>query len=474
MLWLVSASALISTPRCSPWFVDAMSSADVDNGGHVSRMVGCFVDVCRKGTLSTQPGQLLNAVKVVIIVCLKFPFLDPQKLLDICVPGHFVDMEYFGAQRGNCANNFLGDSAVWLKLISLVSFQLPKVDRHCRYTTSEYPLLDCIFASLKSSGDLDVAHTGCMPNKLCVDDVCKIFLLVNLEGLSAKHVVDQYTTSRLNKNTAILTAYVMSALADARHDVSVYVKTFEHIFSFMSVDEPRLVALMEQHRQQQSVSHQSWLMKHAGMCKSRVSLRRVLQNKGIYGTRDQESLSDVSSRIGVVDVGENRSHPLSVSLNTFSGLVRFPNQMSNVLRMRCYLIACCGHIFDYTKHTGTLVSGTIKTAVDANPVLVPHVASICDAISTLCLNETPFPELFLFRQKCYQLFAVNHWSDVSLVKFLHMYVSAYQNQDVWKLCWKFFCPLMSTQISKDVETFVQRTPFAEESFVRLLRVSVPP
>lgn len=60
-----------------------------------------------------------------------------------------------------------------------------------------------------------------------------------------------------------------------------------------------------------------------------------------------------------------------------------------------------------------------------------------------------------------------------MTQVLHLYVAAYQKRDIWKLCWKTIYPIMSTQISKDVHSFVSSTPFAVSEFMEILKNSTP-
>jgi hypothetical protein len=44
---------------------------------------------------------------------------------------------------------------------------------------------------------------------------------------------------------------------------------------------------------------------------------------------------------------------------------------------------------------------------------------------------------------------------------------------MWKQLWKLVDPVMSTQISKDVEGFVKQHAFAKVSFIEILKTSTP-
>jgi hypothetical protein len=91
----------------------------------------------------------------------------------------------------------------------------------------------------------------------------------------------------------------------------------------------------------------------------------------------------------------------------------------------------------------------------------------------LTLNIHPFEELLNFRKDCFTSYADNQSNQLTMTDVLKMYVAAYQNSGMWKQLWKAIHPLMSTQISKDVENFVRQHRFATEKFVDILKTSTP-
>jgi hypothetical protein len=102
-------------------------------------------------------------------------------------------------------------------------------------------------------------------------------------------------------------------------------------------------------------------------------------------------------------------------------------------------------------------------------ILFPHVESIVNGIQSLSINKAPFQQLNQFRQNCFNAFSINQRKSLTLTQTLHLYLAAYQTKTIWKLCWKSVIPIMSSQISRDVETFVASTPFAIEEFIGLLQ-----
>ena len=327
----------------------------------------------------------------------------------------------------------------------------------------EYPLLHCIYSSLKASSCMDVRASKACDGKLSFDDVCKLFILVNVDGLSSKHVTDMYTTSLLCKDTTLLTTAIISALADMRQPASAYIATFKYVFSIIKVDSEKMELLIAAHRHSNSASKDIWVVKQESSKKTRVSLRDILKkHNGLTMTS--------ASHGGQLDSEHTGA---TTTLESFCNMIRFPNRMSRVLRLRCYLLASLCHLFDFSMHTHLLVSGSIMESMNSNGVRHPDPVSLCAAINTLVLSQAPFQELVSFRYKCHSAFAYNHWKTLSLTQYLHLYVCAYQHKDIWKACWKHFFPVMSTQIAKEVEVFVSATEFATSSILMILRTSSP-
>ena len=153
--------------------------------------------------------------------------------------------------------------------------------------------------------------------------------------------------------------------------------------------------------------------------------------------------------------------------------VRFPNSMSRLLRSRCYLLCSMSHVFDYHPYVETMVTKDVGEALKANAVAMPDQRSISAAINTITMHGAPFPELHEFRQRCFVSFSLHHKKKLTLTMALQLYIAAYQKRDVWKAVWKDIFPVMSSQISQNVENFTKNKPFAVEKFVHILKNSMP-
>jgi hypothetical protein len=103
----------------------------------------------------------------------------------------------------------------------------------------------------------------------------------------------------------------------------------------------------------------TWKMKHLSL-KSRPSIRAVLAVK--------QSMRGGSSRSRVDKDKECNGLEL-VTFENFCDNVRFPNCMSHLLRIRCYLLACQSHQFDFKMYTTKFVSEDIAQVTPSIPCM---------------------------------------------------------------------------------------------------------
>ena len=91
-------------------------------------------------------------------------------------------------------------------------------------------------------------------------------------------------------------------------------------------------------------------------------------------------------------------------------------------------------------------------------VKCPDADILTDVIASTRIVSEPFAELHLFREKCFNSFSMQQTSKLRLNDLLHLYLAAFQSDCVWKQVWKSLFPVLSIQIIRDVESFVQSHP----------------
>lgn len=421
------------------------------------RFIGNFVNFCDRCSIDLTKDTG-GALKAAICLCMKF--IDKRVLLNRVLPDFYVDWEFVDMNMDSTAKshgpvmhkasrpdpaklsgNLIGDVTVWMQMIQFVDFG--PLDMNEMLVKTKYPPLWCIYKTLKDSGVLPTESLSRHANHEAInkgktlrfDDACKLCLLNNVIGLQSRTVIDHFTGARLGKDSFAVCTHILSALADERHESDVYMATICHLLSIAKIHMFALSRQIYHFRQTMEARKMTWRLKHMAVQHSRPSMRDVAlrvagrsessttMGSSIYN----DSMSDITSITGGGAAGAS-----AITFESFCEAVRFPNSMSRLLRVRCYLICSLEHAFEYRKHTEKLVTKDVASALNRNPVVIPDVLSLGAAIDTLALHGEPFSELNSFRQRCFVSFAVRNRRNLTMTMALQLYVAAYQKRDIWR------------------------------------------
>lgn len=452
-------------------------SPGASTGDTSTQFIASLLLLCRKSSISVT-SNISESVKAILIICMKF--INREELCKVVIPEHHIDWEFImdNFPDSNTQHNPLGDILIWLAILDRVDFgELKLPDMLMKRT---YPPLFDIYNSIKESRALDVdcrkrnipvRDDPSAPRKLYFNDACKLVILSNLVGISCKNATDQFTSSRLKMQAYVLNSNIVTSMAENRYNEDVYFSTIQYLLGLMQVDESRIRGEIEHHRRTNESQKQVWRMKHLEIKKNRPSMRQVaLRTAAADGNLGGVNGCDAASQ---TTLSQQQSGVTVVTFDNYNDLVRFPNSMTRLLRLRCYLLASLSHLFDFTSHSQKLVPMDVAKSLNENTILFPSAEVITNAIETMAMNMHPFQALNNFRQKCFNSFAMNHRKSLTLTQILHLYLCAYQKNDIWKTCWKGIFPVMSTQIARDIETFTGNNSFAVEEFMHILVTSNP-
>jgi hypothetical protein len=321
-----------------------MAASDQQSESKI-RAISSLLNLCERATINMEREGISNAIKAIIIVCMKF--VDKEALFKAVLPDVYIDWDYVKAHTGtsaapqnaSCRKNLLGDSSTWLHMMQFLDFGEPKIPD--RLLQNQHPPLYCMHAAVMASG------TG---GKLNFNDACKLMILNNIEGLTSKMMIELHTTSRLNCNTMAICSGIVNALVDERHCPEVYENTFQYILgSLLKVDEISLAQHIAHFKQTSAARIKAWEIKAVQSRICRPSMRRVAAECAASNPSAQSttgSINDSASMCSAVMdgvVGNVLMDGSGVSAITFdqhSSMVRYPNSMLNLRRLRCYLLAC--------------------------------------------------------------------------------------------------------------------------------------
>jgi hypothetical protein len=267
---------------------------------------------------------------------------------------------------------------------------------------------------------------------------CQIFLLKNMNFITSQLGVERLfceheVSDAYNKS---LQFFAMSA--DAAFDLTEMTAVFCHIMQSCEVDEQELEKQIQFVNLKEEELSTSFKVKQIRMVGGRPRLRSKLANiqKKAQSVQDMDNFMDWSQVIG------------------------FPNVFSLHMRHRLYFLMSQTNIPDPHNHVPGItrdvyVCNSLKNA----SVNKPEVDTLYKVIASLRITEEPFKELHDFRCECFNAFPVTQLNSMKLNDLLHLYVCAYQHTLVWKEIWKQLVPMLSHQVIRDVETFVEKRPF---------------
>jgi hypothetical protein len=325
-----------------------------------------------------------------------------------------------------------------------VERNLPKLD--CAHWLSVFKFLN--FANVpRNKSVLQNIEKHLTSLKLDPSLTCQIFLLKNMnfitsqlgvERLFCEHeVADPYSKS--------LQFFAMSA--DAAFDMTEMTAVFCHIMQMCEVDEAELEKQIQFVNLREEELSTSFKVRQIRMVGARPRLRSKLAEiqKEVRSVRDMDDFDGWSAIIG------------------------FPNVFSLHMRRKLYFLMSQVHVPDPMEHVSSVtrdvyVCNSLRNAA----VNTPEVDALYKAIVALKITEEPFKELHEFRYECLNAFPVTQLNTMKLNDLLHLYVCAYQHPMVWKEVWKQLVPLLSHQVIRDVETFVQKRPFNFQSVLSIM------
>lgn len=369
---------------------------------------------------------------------------DKQALLEKSNAGVYVDMERI-EQMQTCIHrgNALGDCDMWVVFVNLLTFEEPVVD-----LPELKKMIPCMYTLYEGMRDVQGWTYA---------DTCKLFIVSNTERIQCKFAVPKFIARRLGKMNTELVGKVMEILAEGRYTQSLYQETFHTILSQCTPIDKQMQIAMQGHKELLQSRESAWSMQNHAKSVTRPSILKLVNQL------ERQRIENGSSNI------TDDSTVTKITFTDFCRRVRFPNSMSPVVRMRCYLLASMAHLMNFKQYVAEVAPGQVCEAICGCEVGVPEPVDLSRAIVTMSLCAMPFDELKKFRLTCFSGYAAGHLSSLNMTDFLHLYIAAYQKPDIWKTVWREIHLMMSTEIAKDVEKFVRSTPFAVDSFVEIMK-----
>jgi hypothetical protein len=190
-----------------------------------------------------------------------------------------------------------------------------------------------------------------------------------------------------------------------------------------------------------------------------VALRPRLRDRLKSSLLTEQNKEQVDSKMGTWD-----------SYTGYCHAHRFPNTLSDRIKRQLYFLAAQTR-WEWGELVGQLIeSREIEEKVKQLPVLHADTEILTWVIDNLSMDgRPPFKEMMAFKARCFASFPVVRVQQMTLTQVLRLYVAAYQAPNVWKDIWKNQVGIISSQIIRDCEAFVDANAFAGMQIVEAMR-----
>lgn len=257
--------------------------------------------------------------------------------------------------------------------------------------------------------------------------VLKLFVLLNIMFLDARHVMESYLDRHNVKEIREKIMFFFPKIANQSFDRETVTATMEFVFLHCRVKHFELSKELEHLKSEKE------------------SLKGLFQQKRIEAVAMRPQLRSKVKRSHVVqDV-------YSMDLyDAWCERVRFPPVFENKMKRKLYFLM--SQTPEIQARMGVYVHD--KKNLDnvlKFPVKHPEPSKLAEIIMSMCFRLEPFPELHLFREKAFGSFALSQLAMIKQNDMLHLYVCIYLPN--WKEIWKNILPILTIQIIKDMETF---------------------
>ena len=274
-----------------------------------------------------------------------------------------------------------------------------------------------------------------------------LYLLTNVSRLQSLHVFEQF--------------FSLCERQDVRQEALIFFSQQANMQFDREELTSALVALLTRHCRIKSEVVMQELEMMAARSRELEGLFKQKQMRALVGRpRLRSKLRDPDME-SVSMFGMDRLQPWCTN-------IRFPNVFSLIQKKRLYFVMSQVYLDQSHYIRRILPDKELSKTIMQNPIKAPEVDVLFDCITECRVVNDPFPELHQFRSDCFKSFAQEQKTRLRLNDLLHLYIASYQMPSVWKSVWKLVFPVLSIQIIRDVESFVERVPFAHTHVIALM------
>jgi len=361
------------------------------------------------------------------------------------------------------SENVYGDFTEWDKILQVLSFNEEEVQDFLLSEDSDFahelPTIKHVLTTLQQIG----------AEKLTMEDSLKIYLLTNIKGVSSLVAITTFLTDALpstfNAQEAVFvfTAY----MADVHFSQEEYTNDLAWILSNVIIAQTfqeKCIYFMETTQSMLKWSQIEKIKSHVGRVRLRyrigskmTSNERSVGNVETPGTNEQCSASGETVAHTVGNASQI-SQIQEDSLHGWSLRARVPPAISHKSKLLAYLLMSQTTFADPSDAIRSHFVNDVHFCENilTQRVFKPHASVITEFLRLLTVQVTPFDGLMAFRDECFNDFSFTDTKDLSWLKYLQLYIAAYQHHDVWPLVWEQFCSVMSHQVLLSVTNFKKK------------------
>lgn len=382
-----------------------------------------------------------NLQHLVMKICiLSFKYIDKEALWNHLFPSDYVDWELVKQQK----ENVLGGSMLWITLLDMMCW------KHLEKNEGEILIkVPMLVALRKHIREVTLDPGGGDGWTM----VAKLKMLMMIFSLPTLKSLDMFTCNVFKSNTTQQCMQLLSLQS-------------EHLYTPQEQLEC-MQFLLERSQINTMLLEQNLAISKAVKEDTKISL----QMSRLQVVQGRPRLRDRLQKIA------NKSDEVFNSWETYTGFCykhQFPPTLSEAIKTKLYFLASQTK-WNWREHLHKVAPGSniIVAKVSDYAVNQPDVPVLIRVIENLTMEgRAPFGALNHFRAQCFQSFPISHVSKMTVTQFLHLYVTVYQQPAVWKDIWKHFIGVISVQIIRDCESYVQENSFDDQAFIPLLCVGI--
>jgi len=374
--------------------------------------------------------------------------------------------------------NVYGDYTEWEKILQVLSFDEEAVQEYLLSADSDFgaavPTIKFVLATLETVG----ADTMSMSDKL------KVYLLTNIKAVSGLVAATAFFADVLPVSfPAQERAFVFtSEMADARFTQVQFMRDIAWLLAAMvvcPVFEAKCGFFMDTRDSMLQWSQQE--VEKANVGRVRLRYRAGLNATGGAPASSHHTAGGAGGGAAGGAGGGAQAVPATHTAGAASQLSLLHEDSLQGWALRARVPPAISHkskLMGYVSMSQTAFADPgdalrshfahntdVCDNMLAQRVFKPHHATIIEFLRLLVVHVTPFPELSAFRDECFANFSHTDSKDLSWLKFLQLYIAIHQQDDIWPVVWKAFCPVMSHQVVIAVGTFRKKYPYALRSVV---------